>query len=75
MSTDIKPEVLIRRILDEVSKIIVGKRVVLKRVLSAILADGHVLFHDVPGLAKTMMARAFAMVMGIEFNQSIDEKS
>ena len=69
MSTDLKPEVLIQRIIEEVSKIIVGKRTVIKRVLSEILDDGHILFHDVPGLAKTMMARAFAMVMSIEFNR------
>jgi len=56
-------------ILDEISKVVVGKREILKRVLAAILADGHILFHDVPGLAKTMMARSFSMVMGLKFNR------
>ena len=37
--------------------------------MTGILADGHILFHDVPGNAKTMMARAFSMVLGIEFNR------
>lgn len=59
----------IKKIIDEVSKVIVGKESVLKLVLAGILADGHILFHDVPGNAKTMMARAFAMVLGIEFNR------
>ncbi|MHA2502779.1 MAG: AAA family ATPase [Candidatus Kariarchaeaceae archaeon] len=56
-------------IIAEISKVIVGKEEILKRVLASILADGHVLFHDVPGLAKTMMARAFSMVMGMEFSR------
>ncbi len=60
---------LVQGILTEVSKVIVGKDEVLKRVLTGILADGHILFHDVPGLAKTMIARAFSMVMGLEFNR------
>ncbi len=56
-------------IIAEISKVIVGKEEILKRVLASILADGHVLFHDVPGLAKTMMARAFSMVMGMEYSR------
>jgi len=65
MNTDEK----IEQILDEIAKVIVGKKEILKRILAAILADGHVLFHDVPGLAKTMMARAFSMVLGLKFNR------
>ncbi len=56
-------------ILDEVEKAIVGKRDVLELVLIGILADGHILLEDFPGLAKTLMARSFARVIGIDFNR------
>ena len=54
-------------IVDEVEKAIVDKRDVLELVLVTFLADGHVLLEDYPGLAKTLMARAFASVMDLEF--------
>jgi MoxR-like ATPase len=57
------------RILDEVEKAIIGKRDVLELVLIAMLGRGHVLLEDFPGLAKTLMARAFAQVVGMEFNR------
>ena len=56
-------------ILDEVEKVIIGKREVLELVLIGILADGHILLEDFPGLAKTLMARSFAQAIGIEFNR------
>ncbi len=56
-------------ILDEVEKAVVGKRDVLELVLIGILADGHILLEDFPGLAKTLMARSFAEVIGIEFSR------
>ena len=59
----------INAILDEMSKVIVGKQLILKRVLASLLANGHILFHDVPGLAKTMMARSFSMVLGLSYNR------
>ncbi len=65
----LKPDITIKKILDEVSKVIVGKELLLQRILAGILADGHILFHDVPGLAKTMIARAFSMVLGLDFNR------
>ena len=57
------------RILEEVGKAIVGKQAVLERILLAILADGHVLFEDYPGLAKTLTARCFASSVGCEFKR------
>ena len=57
------------RILAEVSKAVVGKRPTLELVLLAILADGHVLIEDYPGLAKTLLARSFARVVGLEFKR------
>jgi MoxR-like ATPase len=56
-----------RAILTEVERAIVGKRDALELVLLAILADGHVLIEDFPGLAKTLMARSFAAVTGLSF--------
>ncbi len=55
------------RIVAEVEKAVVGKRGVLELVLMGILADGHVLIEDYPGLAKTLIARSFARVMDIGF--------
>jgi len=56
-------------ILDEVERAIVGKRPALELVLCAVLADGHVLLEDYPGLAKTLIARSFAFVTGTQFSR------
>ena len=58
-----------RRILDEVERAIVGKRSALELALCALLADGHVLIEDYPGLAKTLIARSFATVTGTGFSR------
>jgi MoxR-like ATPase len=58
---------LSNRIVDEVEKAIVGKRDVLELILIGILARGHILLEDFPGLAKTLMARSFAQVIGMGF--------
>ena len=65
------PEVraLSARLLDEVEKAIVGKRAVLELVLLGLLADGHVLIEDFPGLAKTLIARSFAQAARLEFSR------
>jgi len=55
--------------LDELEKAIVGKRDVLKLLLTGIFASGHVLFEDVPGLAKTLIARSVAQVADLEFSR------
>ena len=54
-------------VLDEVERAVVGKRDRLELVLAGLLADGHVLLEDVPGLAKTLTARSFATVTGMRF--------
>jgi MoxR-like ATPase len=54
-------------ILDEVEVAVVGKRPALTIVLAAILAGGHVLFEDFPGLGKTLAARSFAQTLGLRF--------
>ena len=57
------------RILDEVERAVVGKRDALELVLLGLLADGHVLLEDYPGLAKTLTARSFAQVTQTGFNR------
>ena len=57
------------RILGEVERAVVGKRAPLELVLLGILADGHVLIEDFPGLAKTLIARSFARVTGTKFSR------
>ena len=54
-------------ILDEVERAVVGKRDVLEFLMLAMLADGHVLLEDYPGLAKTLIARSIASVVGLSF--------
>ena len=56
-----------RRILDEVERAVVGKRPALELLLMGLLADGHVLIEDYPGLAKTLIARSFAQVASVDF--------
>jgi len=56
-------------IIEELERAIVGKRHVLKLLLTGVFAGGHVLFEDVPGLAKTLIARSFAQVADLEFSR------
>jgi MoxR-like ATPase len=59
----------IRGVLAEVEQVVVGKREPLELILMALLADGHVLIEDVPGLAKTLIARSLAHVCGLRFGR------
>lgn len=54
---------------ENVGKVMVGKSDVIELVLVALLADGHILMEDVPGVGKTMMARAIARSLGCEFQR------
>ena len=56
-------------IVGEVSHAVVGKDDVLRQVVATLLAGGHVLFVDNPGLAKTLIARSFARVLGLDFRR------
>ena len=56
-----------KELLDEIERVIVGKRDVLELILIGILARGHILLEDFPGLAKTLMARSFAQSIGVTF--------
>jgi MoxR-like ATPase len=56
-----------RRVLDEVGTAVVGMRDALEIALATVLAGGHVLFEDVPGLGKTLAARSLATALGLDF--------
>ena len=58
-----------REILSEIERAVLGKRELLEQLLTAILADGHVLLEDYPGLAKTLIAHSFATVLGLDFKR------
>jgi MoxR-like ATPase len=60
---------LSNRVLDEVEKAVVGKRDALELLMLGLLADGHVLIEDYPGLAKTLMARSFAAATSLDFSR------
>ena len=62
-------EVFARTVIDNISKVIVGKNSVAEKILATILSGGHVLLNDVPGVGKTMMARALAVSLGLDFNR------
>ncbi|MEJ7691237.1 MAG: MoxR family ATPase [Nocardioidaceae bacterium] len=57
-------------ILDRVGEAVVGKRQPLALVLSGILAGGHILLEDFPGLGKTLAARSFAQTLGLDFKRA-----
>jgi len=56
-----------RDVLGVLGEVIVGKTEVLERILAAVLANGHVLIEDYPGLAKTLIARLFAQALDLRF--------
>ncbi|HEX6969896.1 MAG TPA: MoxR family ATPase [Micromonosporaceae bacterium] len=56
-------------VLDAVGTVVVGKRHALKLVLAGILAGGHVLLEDLPGLGKTLTARSLAQALGLDFRR------
>ena len=58
---------LAAEVLDEVERAVIGNRPALVIVLAAILAKGHVLLEDFPGLGKTLAARSFAQTLGLRF--------
>jgi MoxR-like ATPase len=59
----------IERIINNIEKVMIGKRAVAELSLVALLANGHVLLEDVPGVGKTMMVRALAKSVGAKFKR------
>ena len=56
-------------ILREVGKVIVGKDETMIKVLLAIVAGGHILMEDIPGVGKTTMAVAMSRALGLDYNR------
>jgi MoxR-like ATPase len=56
-------------VLDEIERVVVGKRAALTLILTTVLARGHVLIEDLPGLGKTLIARSFAASLGLDFTR------
>ncbi len=57
------------RVVRQVERAVVGKRRLLQKIMAAILAGGHVLLEDYPGLAKTLIANSFSKALGLEFKR------
>ncbi|HEY46723.1 MAG: magnesium chelatase [Anaerolineae bacterium SM23_ 63] len=57
------------KVIQEVERAVVGKRSLLEKIMAAILAGGHVLLEDYPGLAKTLIANSFSTALGLEFKR------
>jgi MoxR-like ATPase len=62
-------QVFADRVITNVEKVILGQREAIELILAALLCEGHVLIEDVPGVGKTMMARAFAKSIGCTFKR------
>jgi len=56
-------------VLDEIGKVVVGRTRTVRLALAAVLAGGHVLLEDVPGLGKTLIARSLAQALSLEFRR------
>ena len=59
----------VSQVVDNVEKVIIGKRPVIEMLLVALLCEGHVLLEDVPGVGKTMLARSMAISLGGQFKR------
>ncbi|MGV0838156.1 AAA family ATPase [Mycolicibacterium thermoresistibile] len=58
-----------RAVLDEIQRAVVGNRRALALILTTVLARGHILVEDLPGLGKTLIARSFATALGLRFTR------
>lgn len=58
-----------KNVIEEIQKSVIGKDEAINKILMAILARGHVLVEDIPGLGKTTLAIAFSKVLGLDFNR------
>ncbi len=58
-----------RKIMQEINKVIIGKETIVKNVLAAIIAGGHVLLEDIPGVGKTTLAITFSKAMSLSYSR------
>ena len=58
-----------KQIIAEVERAVVGKRELLEMMMASVLAGGHILLEDFPGLGKTLIARSFARALGLDFKR------
>jgi MoxR-like ATPase len=63
------PTLVARRIIDNIAKVIVGKTSVIEQALATLIAEGHILIEDVPGVGKTMLAKSVATSIGCSFKR------
>ena len=59
----------LQAIIGEVQKAVIGKQTVIEKVLMALLADGHILLDDIPGVGKTTLALALSRALGLQYNR------
>lgn len=69
MKNSVNVLTLSKQVTGEVERAVVGKRDPLEMIMASILAGGHVLLEDYPGLGKTLIARSFARVLGLDFKR------
>lgn len=69
MTSATETTVLCDAVLNEVERAVVGKRAALTLILTTVLAGGHVLIEDLPGMGKTLIARSFAAALGLRFTR------
>ena len=67
MQETMSPTLIARRIIENVSKVIVGRTDVIEHALAALIARGHILMEDVPGVGKTMLAKSLSTSIGCNF--------
>ena len=58
-----------QHIIDEISKVFIGKDEIIKKVLMTIYAGGHILLNDTPGTGKTTLALAFSKALGLDYKR------
>jgi MoxR-like ATPase len=68
-NTAVTDGTLLRRVLDDAGRLIVGKPTELRLALTCVLAGGHLLIEDVPGVGKTTLAHVFAQLLGLDFQR------
>ena len=69
MQDTTSPTLVARRIIENVAKVIVGKTSVVEQAVAALIAEGHLLVEDVPGVGKTMLAKSISTSIGCSFKR------